>query len=190
MLSLWRSNGNWKLSVLDFLCICVYVICHLALPVVHLPFCCPHPLVLLPSSISFIMVTSCLSLFFHRLVVSMKVHRELNNFLFGLPFIALWWGWCSLLGPPGMFPTRSSWMIVVTGQVCLCYIPDQMTLPVYLGTSCCVLAILLPTGDSLFTSFCSPGILLPKWQLLTKHHNTIFTYYTYAITLTPCISSQ
>ena len=81
-------------------------------------------------------------------------------------------------------------MIVVTGQVCLCYIPDQMTLPVYLGTSCCVLAILLPTGDSLFTSFCSPGILLPKWQLLTKHHNTIFTYYTYAITLTPCISSQ
>ena len=81
-------------------------------------------------------------------------------------------------------------MIVVTGQVCLCYIPDQMTLPVYLGTSCCVLAILLPTGDSLFTSFCSPGILLPKWQLLTKHHNTIFTYYTYAITLTPCISSH
>ena len=120
----------------------------------------------------------------------MKVHWELNNFLFGLPFIALWWGWCSLLGPPGMFPTRSSWMIVVTGQVCLCYIPDQMTLPVYLGTSCCVLAILLPTGDSLLTSFCSPGILLPKWQLLTKHHNTIFTYYTYAITLTPCISSQ
>ena len=73
-------------------------------------------------------------------------------------------------------------MIVVTGQVCLCYIPDQMTLPVYLGTSCCVLAILLPTGDSLFTSFCSPGILLPKWQLLTKHHNTIFTYSLHFLT--------
>ena len=75
-------------------------------------------------------------------------------------------------------------MIVVTGQVCLCYIPDQMTLPVYLGTSCCVLAILLPTGDSLFTSFCSPGILLPKWQLLTKHHNTIFTYSLHFLTVT------
>ena len=120
----------------------------------------------------------------------MKVHRELNNFLFGLPFIALWWGWCSLLGPPGMFPTRSSWMIVVTGQVCLCYIPDQMTLPVYLGTSCCVLAILLPTGDSLFTSFCSPGILLPKWQLLTKHHNTIFTYSLHFLTLSLLLETR